>query len=73
MTINQMHQKLADGEPLILHFGIRKQTFYIGSEIITEKQFDRMRAFYGDNLKFSSTHAGLTKHYYHLELEQQSK
>lgn len=67
MTQSEIHKRLGEGEPLKLSFGIRKRFFYIGDKPITERQFYKARADLGSLLEFSSTHNGLTDHFYHLK------
>jgi len=64
MTKKEINKRFENGEILTMSFGIRQNTYSIGDNRITVRQFDSVRKEYKDNLNFKADYGGFTRHYY---------
>lgn len=67
MVAKEIDEKINNGESLCMCFGLwGKNSFKIGDNRITEKQYDLARKRFEGKLVFTGDYGGLTKHYYKL-------
>lgn len=68
MVAKEIDDKINNGKSLTMCFGLwGKNSFFIGENRITEKQYDSARERFKDKLEFSADYGGRTKHYYKLK------
>lgn len=68
MVAKEIDDKINNGKSLTMCFGLwGKNSFLIGENRITEKQYYSARERFKDKLEFSADYGGLTKHYYKLK------
>lgn len=67
MTQKEIDKAINEGKELKLVFYIRSRSFTIGTNRITEKQFDAARKRFEGKLDFTPIFSGLTTHIYKLK------
>jgi hypothetical protein len=67
MTQKEIDKAINEGKELKIKFGIRSMCFAIGTNRITEKQFDAASKRFEGKLDFTPVYGGLTTHIYKLK------
>jgi len=67
MTKQDIDNLIEQGEPLEMHFGIRKISHFLGFNSITSKQFDAAKKRFDGRLDFKHIGSGITIHRYTLK------
>lgn len=62
MTYKEVKDRFVQGEPIQTFFGIRKITYTIGKDSITEKQYRNIQREFESKSDFKIDTSGYTKH-----------